>query len=200
VTAVRNVGVAGAVATAIIAGVFAVEGGYADNPNDPGGKTNHGVTEAVARQHGYTGDMKALPKERAFDIYHEDYIVKPGFAPFLAISPAVAEELTDSGVNAGPDRPARWLQTALNALSQRGKLYPQIAVDGQVGPATVAAYRGLEKVRGKVQACELILKALDAQQCAYYLSISHSNPKLQDFTAGWLIHRIGNVDLSKCTA
>ena len=52
----------GAVVLAIIGTVFALEGGYSDNPADPGGKTNHGVTEQVARANGYQGDMKALPK------------------------------------------------------------------------------------------------------------------------------------------
>ena len=46
----------------IIAAVFAVEGGYVNNPKDPGGATNHGVTEAVARKHDYRGHMKDLPK------------------------------------------------------------------------------------------------------------------------------------------
>ena len=43
---------AGAAVLAIVAGVFAVEGGYVNNPADPGGETNHGVTVAVAREHG----------------------------------------------------------------------------------------------------------------------------------------------------
>lgn len=187
-------------AGAIIAAVFAVEGGFADNKNDPGGKTNHGVTEVVARKHGFEGDMRELPKDLAASIYYEDYIRKPGFVPIIELSQAVGHEVVDSGVNAGPERPARWFQTALNAYSVRGTKCPQIAVDGQIGPATVAAYQCFARVRGKVKACELMLKALDAQQGAYYLSISQSNPKLQDFTAGWFDHRIGNVPVSRCAA
>lgn len=191
-------GVIGAAALAIISSVVAVEGGYVNHKNDPGGATNHGMTEKVARANGYHGDMRKLPKEFAVSVYHQDYIVKPGFEPFLTISPAVAEELVDSGVNAGPAKPSRWLQTSLNAFSQQGRAYPQIAVDGQVGTATVAAYRNLQKSRGKVEACKLIIKSLDAQQGAYYVSIATSNPKLQSFTAGWFAHRIGNVPLDRC--
>lgn len=188
----------GAVALAIISTVVAMEGGYVNHKNDPGGATNHGMTEKVARANGYQGDMRALPQEFAVEVYNKDYIVKPGFTPFLELSPAVAEELIDTGVNTGPARPARWLQTALNALSQRGGAYPQIAVDGKVGPATVEAYRGLQKARGKAEACRLIVKSLDAQQGAYYLTLSTSDPKFQSFTAGWMSHRVGNVPLSKC--
>jgi len=194
----KKVSVVSAVAAAILAGVLAVEGGYVNNKNDPGGVTNHGVTEAVARADGYTGDMKALPQERALSIFHKNYIVKPGFEPFLELSPAVAEELIDSAVNAGPGRPSRWLQSSLNALSQQGRLYPLVPVDGRVGPGTIDAYRALQKARGKVAACQLVIKSLDAQQGAYYLMISEKNPKLQTFTAGWMQHRIGNVPLSRC--
>ncbi len=55
----------GAAVLAIAAGVFAVEGGYSNNPADPGGETNHGVTVAVARSHGYDGPMREMPKETA---------------------------------------------------------------------------------------------------------------------------------------
>lgn len=189
-----------AIAAAIIAGVFAVEGGHVNNKNDPGGETNHGMTVAVARANGWTGPMSQLPQSFAAEVYNRDYIVKPGFEPFLALSPAVAEELVDSAVNTGPQRPSRWLQLSLNALSQQGQAYPQIAVDGQVGQQTVHAYQGLVKLRGESMACRLVLKSLDAQQAAYYLEISRTNPKLQEFTAGWLINRVGNVPLSKCGA
>lgn len=182
------------VAGLIIAAVFNTEGGYSNNPKDPGGATNHGITEQVARANGYTGDMRNLSKELAASIYYESYIVKPGFGPLLEIQPAVAEKLTDIGVNAGPGRASRWFQTSLNALNRGGKDYPDIAVDGNVGPGTIRAYQSLSLVRGKVKACQLMIKTLDGQQTMHYLSLTN----LEDFTVGWVDHRIGNVPLSKC--
>jgi lysozyme family protein len=198
---VAKAGAAGAIggaAAAIIAAVFAVEGSYVANKNDPGGETNLGMTKVVAQTHGYTGDMRLLSKDFVGPIYYQDYIVKPGFDRFLALEPAVAAELVDTGINTGPQRPSFWLQQALNALSQQGKAYPLVPIDGKVGETTVKADVGLQKVRGKVQACQLIIKSLDAQQGSYYLSISLSNPKLQSFTAGWMTNRIGNVPISRC--
>lgn len=81
-------GSVGAAALAILGAVFALEGGYADNPADPGGKTNHGITEQVARQHGYQGDMRELPKGFAERIYAQDYIERPNFHRVIALSPA----------------------------------------------------------------------------------------------------------------
>lgn len=187
-----------AIIAGIIGSIFAVEGGYVANKYDPGGETNHGVTKVVARQHGYTGDMKDFSEKLAAPIYYQDYIVKPGYEPFLDLSPAIAEELVDSSVNIGPDKPSRWLQTALNALSNQGTAYRPVPINGKVDAQTVKAFAALQKERGKVLACQLIIKSLDAQQGQYYLAISLSNPKLQTFTAGWMSNRIGNVPLSHC--
>ena len=41
------------------------EGGYSNNPSDPGGETMWGVTKVVARKYGYNGPMKQLPKATA---------------------------------------------------------------------------------------------------------------------------------------
>lgn len=184
----------GGVIAAIIAAVLSVEGGYVNNLKDPGGETNHGVTKAVAVANGYTAPMIEMPKEVAVEIYTKQYADKPGFTPFAELSPAVTHKLIDAGVNTGTSRPGIWLQTALNRLNRGGKDYAPIQVDGKVGPGTVAAYNGLVAKRGKVKACELVIKAIDSQQGAYYLSLTN----LPDFTVGWLDHRIGNVPLSRC--
>ena len=51
--------------------LLADEGGYVDNPKDPGGKTNFGITEATARDFGYFDDMKDLPRTVAIKIYSD---------------------------------------------------------------------------------------------------------------------------------
>lgn len=182
-----------AAALAIIAAVLNVEGGYVNNPKDPGGETNHGITKAVAVENGYVGSMKDLPKDFAKGIYYEDYIVKPGFLPLVEANPAVGHKIVDIGVNTGTTRPSRWFQASLNSLNNSGKLYPKIAEDGKVGPGTVAAYKSLEKARGKVKACELTIKLLDSYQAQYYISLN--NPT---FTSGWIDNRIGNVPIERC--
>lgn len=187
----------GALVLATVAGVFAVEKGFSNDPNDSGGATNHGVTEAVAREHGYTGAMQALPQGMAQDIYIKTYIKRPKFDQVLAISPAVGTKVIDGGVNAGPGRSACWLQTSLNALSRGGRDYPEITVDGAVGKQTIAAYRALERRRGRVKACEMVVKLMDAQQATHYMTIGRNHANAS-FMVGWVDHRIGNVPLSRC--
>lgn len=52
--------------------------------------TNHGVTQAVARADGFTGDMRDFPKEWAQKIVYEGYIVKPGFLPLVDLRPHIS--------------------------------------------------------------------------------------------------------------
>lgn len=193
-TAKKAGGVAGSIAV-ILAAVFAMEGGWVNNPKDPGGETNHGVTVAVARNHGWDGSLKNMPKEFAEQVYYTDYIVKPGYVPIVELSPALAHKIIDAGVNAGTSRSSRWFQASLNAVNRGGQDYADISVDGKVGPGTIGAYRSLVQVRGKVQACSMMLKLMDAHQAMHYVSLTH----LETFTPGWVMNRIGNVPTSDCS-
>ena len=183
------------VAAAIIAALFALEGGYVNHPKDPGGETNYGITKSVAQENGYFGPMREMPKEYAWSIYYNEYIREPGYAPMESQSPAVLEELVDTAVNTGVSRSSRWFQQSLNSLSRGGKDYKMIAIDGKVGSSTIDAYKALSAKRGKRQSCEMVIKLMDAQQANHYMSLT----KLADFTPGWVAHRIGNVDIKRCS-
>ena len=189
----KKTGVSAAVA-GIIGAVLLAEAGYVNHPSDPGGETNYGITKQVAVANGYYGPMKSMPKDFAWSVYYDQYLGKPGYDKLLPHSVAVVEELVDTGVNTGISRSSTWFQKALNALNRGGKDYPTIAVDGKVGKQAISAYASLEKKRGRVKACEMVIKLVDAQQAMHYMSLT----KLSDFTPGWVDHRIGNVNLEKC--
>jgi lysozyme family protein len=191
--------IAGAIAV-ILAGVYANEGGYVNNRNDPGGPTNFGVTQAVARAAGYRGDMRYFPKHCtgaiticADEIYLKRYIVGPGFMPIVNADPAVGGELVDSAVNFGPARPSRWFQQSMNELGGA-----KLKIDGRIGPASVGAYRQLQEKMGSVPACIATLDRLDTKQRAEYDRLIRVNSRLRTFHKGWLAHRIGNIDRKTC--
>lgn len=187
----------GALILAVVGSVVAIEGGYVNDPNDAGGATNHGVTEVVAREHGYTGSMSALPVEKARDIYADAYIRAPQFDRVLAKSPAVGTKLVDIGVNAGQGRASRWFQQSLNDLSRGGRDFDAVAVDGSIGARTLAAYAALEKRRGRIKACELTIKVLEGYQTSHYITLAKGQAN-SSFLVGWVDHRVGNVPLSRC--
>lgn len=174
----------------VIENTIGREGAYVNHPNDKGGPTRWGITQRIAVKHGYTGDMKTLPRETAKGIYYDEFMVEPGFDKILAISPAIAEELFDSGVNFGTYWPRLWLQIALNAFNNEAKLYPDIREDGDLGPGTLGAFRAYMKTRG-LQAEKTMVKALDCQQGARYLEISRNRKANEAFTFGWFVNRVG---------
>lgn len=169
----------------IIDATIGKEGGYSDHPADRGGPTRWGITQAVAKANGYHGDMRALPRDTAFNIYRHEYFEKPGFFAIAALSPAIAEELFDTGVNMGPAVPSMMLQRLLNALNRGGADYPDIGVDGKIGPGTVGALRAYLKVRGKEGEVRL-LRALNCLQGERYVDLCEKRPANEAFFYGWL--------------
>lgn len=107
------------------------EGGYSNNPNDPGGETMWGITARVARAYGYTGAMKDLPRDTAKAIAKKLY-----WDPLRLdeLDPRVAFQIFDANYNGG--HPVIWMQGAAG-----------IAVDGLIGPKTIAAVQAVDPLR-----------------------------------------------------
>lgn len=105
------------------------EGGYSDHKADPGGKTQFGITEAVARAHGFTGDMRTLTRDEAKRIYRADY-----WEPVRAdeLPQQVRYDVFDGAVNSGVKQSVKWLQRAAGVTD-----------DGIIGPKTLAAVHAL---------------------------------------------------------
>lgn len=165
------------------------EGAYSNHPSDTGGETKWGITIAVARANGYFGSMKELPRETAKKIYLAEYIIKPGFDKIAKVSDALAAELFDTGVNMGQSWGGIFLQRALNAFNKQGTLWPDLKVDGAVGPGTRNALDKFVQVRGKNEIVTL-LKAVNCLQGARYIELSEGRQKNEDFTFGWIKNRI----------
>lgn len=105
------------------------EGGYSDHKDDPGGKTRYGVTEAVAREVGYRGNMRELPLDLAQRIYKDRYwdAVQAEHLPA-----DIRYAVFDAAVNSGVAQAAKWLQRACGVKD-----------DGVIGPQTIRAANAL---------------------------------------------------------
>lgn len=174
----------------LIDDVIGREGGYSNHPADRGGPTRWGITEAVARAHGYRGDMRAFPRTEAVSVYRRLYWQRPAFDRIGEIAPKLAVELFDTGVNMGPEVAAGFLQRALNALNRGASDYPDLPVDRRIGDRTVDALRAF-LARRAAGGEQVLLKAVEALQGERYLRLAEQRPANEAFLYGWLANRLG---------
>ena len=172
---------------ALIDAMIEVEGDYVDDPDDSGGETNYGITEAEARSWGYLGPMRELPRSVAFDIYSARYWDAVRADDLLELCPDIAAEVVDTGVNCGTARASEFLQRALNVLNRRGALYADLVADGQIGPATLSALA--EYLAGRESS--VLVRALDCLQGSFYIELAERREKDERFVYGWLRTRVG---------
>jgi lysozyme family protein len=172
------------------------EGGFVNHPSDRGGATKYGITEAVARAHGYSGAMRELPREEAAAIYRRLYWLRPRFDQVAKRSHKIAAELFDTGVNMGPAVAATFLQRALSALNRHCKDYADLVPDGRIGAATLAALDTFLKLRGGSGEA-VLLRALDALQGERYLRLAERRPANEAFLYGWLANRVASDEAAE---
>jgi lysozyme family protein len=145
------------------------EGGFVDHPNDPGGRTNKGVTQrtydAWRRRQGLAlRDVKLIDEAEVHRIYESGYWIPPR-CDLLARQLDLVQ--FDTAVNMGPGRAVRLLQGAVGA-----------GVDGDFGTET----------EHKVAASdpgETLVKYCSARE-AYYRRLVQQRPDLGVFLKGWL--------------
>ena len=111
------------------------EGGYANDPRDPGGETMWGITKRVALANGYIGPMREMTQAQAKAIYLARYW---NAAHVGSLPEELRFHVFDAAVNSGVGQAVRWVQRAVGAVD-----------DGVVGPETL---RALATVPGAVAA------------------------------------------------
>ena len=171
--------------------LIGVEGRYSFNVNDAGGETMWGITARVARANGYTNAMISMTKETAAEIYLRQYFIAPGFDKVFLISPSIAEELFDTGVNMGVGMASKFLQRCLNVLnkSHGTPLFPELVPDGGLGDKSINALNTFLRARG-AQGEVVLLRMLNALQGARYIEITENRVQNEEFIYGWFLNRV----------
>jgi lysozyme family protein len=149
--------------------IFEWEGGYDNDPDDPGGETKYGIDK---RSHP-NEDIKNLTKERAQEIYFAEYWQK---ARCEELPKNVGEVVMNIAVNAGHGRAGKWLQQACNEFYSGSDL----VVDGSIGPKTIAAAVEVEQLFPHKVLAEALLDRTEQ----HYRSIARG--RLAKFLKGWL--------------
>jgi lysozyme family protein len=151
--------------------MLASEGGYANHPSDPGGRTNLGVTQKVWEEwvgrESNEKEMRSLTKEMVEPLYKRKFWDAcrcddlPSGIDYLVF---------DMAVNAGVGRAAKLLQHCVN-----------VTVDGAIGSITIAAVKSRdteELIEKFSEARELFyrgLKTFDVFGRGWLNRVAHSN-------------------------
>lgn len=149
-----------------IAVVLKHEGGYVNNPNDPGGETRYGITKRTYPD----VDIKNLTVDQAKAIYLRDF-----WSPFAfdqISNDDVATKIFDTSVNVGSKRAFRFAQQAANTFGKG------LVEDGAFGPKSVSAVNSIDPKQ--------FLVAFRKIQSDYYKGLVDAKPNLSVFLRGWL--------------
>lgn len=167
--------------------IVAREGGFVNDPDDPGGVTNFGVTIHTMRRLGLdldgdgavdVRDVRQLTREQAVDIFIRHYFHKPRIAELPEpLQPTVFDMYVNAGSNA-----VKILQGLLRAMGA------DVAVDGAIGPQTIGAtQRAYEKARHHM------VDAYGIARRDYYFRIADRRPASRKYArtraggkGGWI--------------
>lgn len=171
----------------IAADIVRREGGFVNDPADPGGATNHGVTIHTMRRLGLdlTGDGKVdvadvrrLTQAEATGIFIQHYFDRPGIAK---LPEPLQASVFDMYVNAG-SHAVKILQRLFNTMRV------DVAVDGEIGPKTVAAAQ-----RAMASAPGHLVDAYGIARRNYYYTLADSRPASRKYArrqdggkGGWI--------------
>ena len=176
--------------TKVINEILEIEGkDFTDDPYDSGGQTKWGITEAVARKYGYTGNMPELSRNLAFQIYEIVFWNRLRLNEIAEIDHMLAAEIADTAVNQGRANAGLFLQQSLNVLNNREKLYQDISEDGLIGAKTLYALKKYHLYRGE-EGISVLINMLNCLQGAFYVRLSQRRVKDEKFIYGWFKNRV----------
>lgn len=144
--------------------ILQAEGGYVDDPRDPGGATNFGITRGTLGhwlgRPATIADVQAMTRETAATIYEHQYWRVTGCDQL----PAGVDLMTfDCAVNQGTAIAGRFLQQACG-----------VSVDGIVGPRTIQA--------AQLKPAASLINSISAYRCARY----RADVNFETYGKGWL--------------
>jgi lysozyme family protein len=164
------------------------EGGFVNDPDDPGGATNFGVTIHTMRRLGLdltadgrvdVADVRALTRDRAVDIYVEHYFTRPGIG---ALPDALQASVFDMYVNAGSNA-VRILQRLLVRMGH------DTIIDGAIGPQTVRNAHAADAA-----APRHLADAYGIERRNYYYTLADARPASRKYArrrdggkGGWIV-------------
>lgn len=142
------------------------EGGYSNDPADPGGETNYGISKRSYPDE----DITNLTQAKAIEIYRRDFWDKQWA---MIVSQELSTALLDASVNMGRTAAVKLLQKSVNKAYCRDLL----EVDGIFGTKTLGAVN---------EASEDVLREFRASRALFYVDLAWVKPEMKKFLPGWI--------------
>ena len=165
------------------------EGGWVNNPNDPGGATNFGISLRYLQARGDLDgdglpdgdldgdgdvdidDIRLASRDDAIELYRTGFWNPGRFGEVQ--SSLVAVKSFDMAVNMGSKQAWKLVQRACN------KLGSQLIVDGKVGANTLKAVNSYRKTDYQ------LIETIRERQANFYETLIERKPSLDEFRLGW---------------
>ncbi len=159
------------------------EGGYVNDPSDPGGATKYGITIGTLSQyrgrHLTPSDVKALSLSEAKEIYINQYLKRPHIDQLPS---SLVPPVFDMNVNAG-NRSIKLLQQTLNKFGET------LHVDGAIGPHTLSVSKKIYRMAG-----QYLVDAYGIERREYYYRLADRRASSRKYArtqrggkGGWII-------------
>ena len=155
--------------------ILQFEGGYVNDPDDPGGCTKFGITLSTLRHYRNDvgvdcDDVRSLTTTEAKKIYRERYYENVNIHQ---LPEPIQGCVMDCGINIGPANAISMMQRTLNNMGCKVK------DDGIIGPNTVNAADVAWKHSDK------FIEIYTQKRVEYYENLVRNNPALNKFLRGW---------------
>lgn len=144
--------------------VLKAEGGYANNPADPGGETKYGISKRSYP----TEDIANITPQRAQEIFKNDFYDAVGGESLMKINPGLAAHVSDMAFNAGPKSAVKLLYDAVQ-LPRQSQITPELL--------------------DRLNESENLIKDYSVARLKYYSSLGNA----PTFIKGW-VNRVNNLN------
>jgi lysozyme family protein len=172
--------------------VLGAEGEYSNDPADTGGETFCGISrrhwpnwpgwKSVDAQKPMRPTLRMPGMHEAVGRFYVDNFWTP-LGCHLMTDEWVAYEVFEAAVNVGTVRSGQFLQESLNLLNRNGKSWPELVLDGRIGPTTLAT---LAKAQLETRGGERVVILMNRLQAEHYIALARRSATQEVFLRGWL--------------
>jgi lysozyme family protein len=169
-------------------GILRNEGSYITEGKTDDDYSKYGITLHTAKLYGYKGSLSSFTVGMAKDIYKKGYWDANRISDIYIISPIIALEMFEIGVNLGVIKAALWVQRLCNSLNSiKGGKYKygdDLLLDGIISNTTISRLSQMSKKDHKN-----IYNGINAMHRSYYITNAYIKPTFRTRFVDWCNHK-----------